>query len=133
MDEVGFRFDVPPPSLPPYGPIPLVGWKDDAEMKAISEEIAEAIDDESRLQAALAKQKSLARPIAFHSYVEKAFAVYIAPHDYSYRDLVLAVAQQVGSSHEDEAVDEPLVRLRHFVIGDSEGHIAPLIGKGVDP
>lgn len=58
---------------------------------------------------------------------KKALAVYVAPYDYSYKDLVLAVAQQLGSGHEDTAVDEPLLQLRQYVIGGDEGHIAPLI------
>ena len=40
---------------------------------------------------------------------------------------MLAVAQQVGSGHEDTAVDEPLLQLRQFVIGGDEGHVAPLL------
>jgi hypothetical protein len=127
MEEYGFTHNVEPPRAPIHAPIPLVGWKNDPEQTALAAEIGEAVGDEERLKRALEKQAALARPVPFSEYVERALAVYIAPFDYSYRDLVLAVAQQVGSSHEDEAMDEPLVRLRQVVIGGSEGHVAPLI------
>ena len=87
----------------------------------------EATGDEEKPAEVLEKLAALRRPVPFAEYVERALAVYIAPYDYSYRDLVLAVAQQVGSSHEDTAVDEPLLQLRRYVIGGNQGHVAPLI------
>ena len=40
---------------------------------------------------------------------------------------MLALAQQVGSGHEDISMDESLLLLRQVVIGGDEGHVAPLI------
>jgi hypothetical protein len=60
-------------------------------------------------------------------YTDKALAIFIRPFDYSYRDLILSVAQQCGSSHEDKAIDEPIAQMRSLVIDGIESHIAPLI------
>lgn len=38
------------------------------------------------------------------------------------------MAQQVGSSHEDPFVDEPVVQMQRLIIGGEESHIAVLIG-----
>jgi hypothetical protein len=59
--------------------------------------------------------------------VNNGLAVYIAPYDYSHRELVLAIAQQFGSSHEDDSVEEPILRLQHIYIGGETSDIAPLI------
>ena len=129
MEDYGFSYAVQPPG-PPFDkqPISMVGWRDDPHHQALTKEIEQAMGDKEKLDELLEKQAAMRRPVPFPEYVDRAQAVYIAPHDYSYRDLVLAVAQQVGSSHEDTAVDETLVQLGQFVIGRNEGHIAPLIG-----
>jgi hypothetical protein len=105
----------------------MVGWETDPEQMAIRAEIAAAGDDPERREAALAKERALARPVPFHDYVERGLAVFINPHEYSHRDLILAVSQQIGSGHEDETMEEPLVQLGQFIIGGHEGHIAPMI------
>ncbi len=128
MEELGFSYDVQPPGPPlDKQPIPMIGWRRDAEHQALTAELQEAMGDEAKLGKVLEKQAALRRAVPFPAFVEKALAVYIAPYDYSYRELVLAVAQQVGSGHEDTAVDEPLLQLRQFVIGGDEGHVAPLL------
>lgn len=129
MDEHGFTYDVQPPG-PPFEKqdIPMVGWRDDPIQQALTAELQDALGDDSKLAKVLEKQAALRRPVPFPEYVEKALAVYSAPYDYSYRDLVLAVSQQVGSGHEDTSMDEPLMQMRSFIIGGDEGHVAPLIG-----
>ena len=42
-------------------------------------------------------------------------------------DLILAVAQQCGSSHEDKDIEEPIAQMRSLVIGGVESHVAVLI------
>lgn len=129
MDEYGFAYAVQPPGAPfDKQPIPMVGWRNDPEHQVLTLEVEKALGDEAKLAEVLKKQAATRRPVPFSEYVEKALAVYIAPYDYSYRDLVLAVAQQLGSSHEDTKVEEPLLHMRQFVIGGDEGHVAPLIG-----
>lgn len=61
-------------------------------------------------------------------YLEKALAVFIAPDEYSYRELIVAVAQQIGSSHEDLAVDEGIYKLSQIEIGGQIAYTAPIIG-----
>ncbi len=128
MSEYGFAFAVQPPG-PPFErqPIPTVGWRDDPQHQALTEEVAAALGDEAKLAQVLKKQAALRRPMPFDEYVDRALAVYIAPHDYSYRDLVLAVAQQLGSSHEDTAIDVPLAQMESVRICGDLGYVAPLI------
>ena len=129
MDKYGFSYDVHPPGHPfDRQPIPMVGWRDDPAYQQLAGEVAATMGDEEKLGELLEKQASLRHPVPFREFVNCGLAVHIAPHDYSYRDLTRAVAEQIGSSHEDEAVDESIVRLRNILIGGIESHIAPLIG-----
>lgn len=128
MEEYEFSYHVQPPGLPfDKQPIPLVGWRNDPVHQALAQEVQAALGDEEKMTAVLEKQAALRRPIPFPEYVEKGLAVYIKPYDYSYRKLVLAIAQQVGSSHEDHDVNEPLVQMQNVVLGNEESHIAVLI------
>jgi hypothetical protein len=87
-----------------------IARNDDEEIRRIDEELA-----------------ALAKPISFRDWVNRGLAVFICPHDYSSRDLILAIAQQYGSSHEDDSVEEGVIHLRQFFIGGESGDIAPLI------
>lgn len=135
MDEYGFSYDVQPPGKhqggPPLKPqpLPMVGWRDDPVQKKITEELSEAINsgDETKMKAVDKKLAALARPIPFREWVNKGLAVYIKPYDYSHKDLALAIAQQLGSSHEDESVEEPIIRLQQIMIGGETSDIAPMI------
>jgi len=129
MQEYGFTYDVQPPG-PPFdkNPIPMVGWRDDLTQQAIVKELQAAEGDNEKMAAVLEKTASLRRPIPFDEYVEKGLAVWVEPYDYSYQDLVLAISQQIGSSHEDSAVEEPIIKMQHVLIGDHESHITTLIG-----
>ncbi len=128
MEELGFSYDVQPPG-PPFDkqPIPMIGWRDDPVHQQLTTEVQAAIGDERRLSQILQKQAALRHALPFREYVEKSLAVFIAPYDYSYRELTLAVAQQVGSSHEDLSVEEPLIKLQQFRLAGHQGHVAPLI------
>ena len=64
----------------------------------------------------------------FPVYVENGLAVFIKPYDYSFRDLVCAIAQQEGSGHEDPLVDEPLAQMHSVIIGNEKSHVAALMG-----
>lgn len=126
MDEYGFQYDVKPPG-PCRGPIPMVGWRDDPMHQQLCKEVANAMGNEAKTRELLQKQAALEHPVPLRQFVNEALAVYIAPHDYSYRDLTLALAQQMGSSHEDNEVDEAIIKMRSVVLGGDEGHIASLI------
>ena len=135
MDEYGFSYDIQPPGKDPSGPplkpgpVPMVGWREDPVEQNLSEAVAAAIEsgDEQAMERVDAEMAALAVPVPFREWVNKGLAVYIRPHDYSNRDLVLAIAQQFGSSHEDDSVEEPILQLQQFVIGGSRGDVAPLI------
>jgi hypothetical protein len=130
MDELGFTYDVHPPGPPgPLTiPIPLVGWRDDPDHQALTREFQQAADDKQKLAAILEKEAKLRKSMPLREYTDKALAIFIKPFDYSYRDLILSVAQQCGSSHEDKDIDEPIAQMRSLVVGGVESHIAPLIG-----
>lgn len=116
MEELGFCFEVQPPG-PPFDnqPIPLV------------EDIQNVVFDKGEKDALLQRQSAARRPIPFPEYVENALAVYIAPHAYSYGDLIRSIAQQDGSAHEDIEVDKPLAQLSQINIGGDESHLAVLM------
>lgn len=128
MEEYGFSYAVQPPG-PPFDkqPIPMVGWRDDPEHKALANALATAGGDQEKHSAALEKQAALRRPVPFREFLERGLAVYIEPHDYSYCDLVLAVAQQIGSAHEATVIDKPLLEMEATTLGTQRGHVAPLL------
>lgn len=128
MDHYGFTYEVQPPGPPlDKQSIPMVGWRDDPTQHALATELEDALGKGEKLEAVLQKQAALRRPVHFSEYVEKGLAVYIAPYDYSYQDLVRAVAQQEGSGHEDRLVDESLAQMHSVRLGNEETHIAVLI------
>lgn len=116
MDEYGFVYEVHPiPDLP--FPITMVGQlheEPEVDFSAISpEEI-------------WAHHRARAKPVRLREFIDRALAVYIRPHEFSYRDLILAVAQQIGVSHEDRTMEKALVELEQFLIGGFSGYGAPL-------
>lgn len=135
MDQYDFVHEVQPPgtsdSGPPVllSPLLMVGWRDDPVHAEITQQLSQAMESGNKEQMESVKRRlaQLARPVPFREWVNNGVAVYIAPHDYSPRDLVLAIAQQFGSSHEDDSVEEPIIRLQQIYIGGQRGDIAPLI------
>jgi len=135
MDHYGFAHYVQPPGLgsdgPPMKPqpVPMIGWRDDSVQQAIAEELTDAIEsgDSAKVRQIEHKLADLAHPVPFREWVNKGLAVYIRPYDYSYSELTRAIAQQFGSSHEDDSVDEPIVRLQQVLIAGESGDIAPPI------
>ncbi|MFQ6027478.1 MAG: hypothetical protein ACE5Q6_08305 [Dehalococcoidia bacterium] len=128
MDEYRFSYDVQPPG-PPFDkrPIPLVGTHEDPIEQALNAEFSNALGNEEKLNEALEKQAALRRPVPFREFINRGLAVLACGHEYSYNELIMVIAQQMGSSHEDENVDNRILELRNWVIGGHEGHVAPLI------
>lgn len=83
--------------------------------------------DEEKMAEIDKKLADLAKPIPFREWVNKGLAVFIKPYDYSHRELTLAIAQQFGSSHEDDSVEEPIVQLQQIIIGGETSDIATMI------
>ncbi|MBI3468213.1 MAG: hypothetical protein HY000_34850 [Planctomycetes bacterium] len=77
-----------------------------------------------------ARYRANAKPIPLREFVNCGLAVFIRPHEFSHRDLILAVAQQIGSAHEDRSVEVPLLELEHFLIGGYSGYGASLRSVG---
>ncbi len=134
MDEIGFVHEVQPPGVAGSGPplkpqpLPMVGWRDDPIHAEISESLSRAIEsgDKAKMEEIDRRLAELARPVPFRDWVNRGLAVFIAPHDYSHRELVLAISQQFGSSHEDESVEEPILRLQQIYLGGERGDLAPM-------
>jgi hypothetical protein len=129
MDEVGFTYEVQPPGPPgPLTiPIPLVGWRDDPDHQALTLEIQQAAGDRQKLAAIHERQAKLRKPMSLREYTDKALATFIKPYDYSFNDLVRSIAQQCGSSHEDESIDEPIAQMRSLVLNGVESHVAVMV------
>jgi hypothetical protein len=128
MEELGFRRYVLPPG-PPFekNPIPTIGWRRDPALQKLAEDVAAAAGDSKKLEELLEVQAALRRPMPLAEYVDKALAVTVEQRDYSYGQLVRAIAQQLGGSHEDNAVDESLAVMTQSVLGKLQGHLAPLV------
>lgn len=125
MDEHGFSYQVQPPG-PPFDKhaIPLIG--DAAQQELIEEMQSADLSNSETMDAYLQKNAALRRAVPFREYVERAEAIFIAPHHYSYGDLTLVIAQQLGSSHEDSEVDESLVQMASLLIGGHPSHLLVL-------
>jgi len=135
MDAYRFSYEVQPPGMDTSGPplkpqpLPMVGWRDDQQHLRLTADLAHALKtgDGGRLAEIERELARRARPVPFREWVERGLAVYIEPFDYSHKELVLAIAQQFGSSHEDDSVEEPILRLRQIIIGGEMGDVAPLV------
>jgi hypothetical protein len=132
MDEYGFDYLVQraaPPAGPPLkGPIPLVGWRDDPVQQELAKELEQAQGDERRLNALLTRLQSLEVALPLRRYVDEGLAAFIAPYEYSYNQLTRVIAEQSGSAHEDETMEEGLAAMHHVRIGNDHSHIVTLIG-----
>ncbi len=128
MAECGFQRVVNPPG-PPFDkrPIPIIGWRNDPQLKKLAADVEVAAGDSEKLDQLLEMQAALRRPMPIDEYVDTALAVMVEQQDFSYGQLVRAIAQQLGGSHEDQAVDDTLVVMEQSVIGKLEGHLVPLI------
>jgi hypothetical protein len=129
MDEVGFTYEVQPPGPPgPLTiPIPPGGWRDGPDYQALTLEIQQAAGDRQKLAAIHEKQAKLRKPMSLREYTDKALATFIKPYDYSFNELVRSIAQQCGSSHEDESIDEPIAQMRSLVLNGVESHLAVMV------
>jgi len=128
MDEYRFSYCVDPPPAPfDKLPIPMVGWRDDPVHQQLCARLEQATGDPEALATVLEAQAPMRRSVPLREYVDRALAVYIAPREYSYKQLTLTIAQKMGSGHEDAAVPESVVRMQAVTIGGHGGHIAPLL------
>jgi hypothetical protein len=132
MDDFGFIYEVNPPTDTPlpHEPIPTVGWQDEPAEKQFAKELSEAIGDEQKLAEVLAKRVLQRRPLPLREFVDRALAVHIAPYDYSFKELTLAVAQQMGSSHEDDTIEEPLAKMFNIYFFGNPSYAAILVDFG---
>jgi hypothetical protein len=128
MEKFGFSYEVQP-SGPPFEnrPIDMVGDMNGPVYRQLGEEIRTAGSDEEKLRKLIKKQAQLRRPVPFKEYVNNALAVYIRPKEYSYAELVRAIAQQMGGSHEAGSVDQTLAQMTNLKIGGVESHIVTLV------
>lgn len=125
MDEYGFSYEVQPPG-PPFDKQPIA-MVDDPVYNELSDEITEAAGNPERLNDLLNKQAALRRPVPFREFVARGLAVYVAPQRISYQQLTRAIAEKMGSSHEDADYDEDIAKLRFVELGGVKSYLPPLI------
>lgn len=113
------------PQPPTFGPVAMVG--DIAKYGSL--DLSTMSDAE--LEDLAARERARAKPVPLASFVEAGLAVYIDPYEISYKDLILTVAQQSGTAHEDDHLDAAIVELERILIGGYSGHEAPLRGLGM--
>lgn len=75
-----------------------------------------------------AYHRSRGKSYSLREFVARGLAVYVLGHPYSYFDLIRTLAEQSGLGHEDPTIDKNMLELESFIIGDYQGHAAPLRG-----
>lgn len=80
--------------------------------------------------AIMAWWRTQQKPIPLRRFVDSGFAVFIEGRTFTNKELILAVAQQLGSSHEDPTVDRHLAELETYIIGGFSGYGATLRSLG---
>jgi hypothetical protein len=109
MEHYGFAYEVQPHKAPPLNSMPIA-MKGDIRSAPSIYEPDEKIDDDL-LKRAMDEQAAKVHAIPLRQFVKRGLAVYSRPHEYSYQDLVLELAQRLGSSHEDITFDEQITVL----------------------
>jgi hypothetical protein len=60
-------------------------------------------------------------------YVDEGLAVFVRPYDYSFCDLTRAIAEQSGTSHEDDSIEEGVAAMKAIRLGGEHSHIVALL------
>lgn len=126
MDAYKFTYDVQPPEIGifPYRLfIPMVGQSALEETEEEEVVLRDTLKPEELARA----REAAAWPVPLREFVDYGLAVSFAPDEYSYRDLVLMVAQQFGSSHEDPKLKWSIADLRAARDGEHSAAIGPLL------
>ena len=127
MDAYKFTYDVHPPEMgifPYRQSIPMVGQSADPHTR---EEAEAGLWNTLKPEELARIREAAARPVPLHEFVDFGLAVSIAPDEYSYCRLALAVAQQFGSGHEDPKLDWSIADLRAIRTGEHSAAIGPLL------
>lgn len=89
----------------------MTGWRDDPEYlqaySGLSNPPALATDLVRELHSAMPPGP----PVMFDDYLDRGCAIGNEHGEYSYKELILAVSQQIGSGHEDATVERLLATL----------------------
>ncbi|MDO8490039.1 MAG: hypothetical protein Q7S47_01315 [bacterium] len=124
MDQNGFKYEIKPQGK---NPISLVNWqKDTLFEKSIYEPVGELLKKGKfeKAEKIISKHR---KPIPLRQYVKHGLAVFIAPDDVSYHDLIKMIAEKEGLSHEDKDINTIASRLKNIKLGGEESHVASLI------
>lgn len=113
MDDYGVEYVVEP--MPDF-PFPITMVEDFLNPPAIDRK-GLSINQISE------RHRPDARPVPLRDFIDDALAVWIRPHAFSYRELILAVAQESG---EKEIVEESPPDLEQFVHSGFSGYAAPM-------
>ncbi len=53
--------------------------------------------------------------------------MFVRPYDYSFCKLVRAIAEQSGTAHEDDSIEEGVAAMKQVIIGNDHSHIVVLV------
>lgn len=83
----------------------MIGWREDPEYKRAYQTMLNPPVEANALIESLHKIMPPGNPVMFKDWIKHAVAIGNEYGEYSYKELILSLAQQMGCSHEDEAVD----------------------------
>ncbi len=106
LDHFGLRYQIRPPDDLPF-PIALKGRPDPLEGVDLTQKTVEEV---------FALYREVAAPVSLRDLVDRGFACSVGPDEFTYKEPILAVAQQIGSAHEDEKVDEANLHMEDITI-----------------
>ena len=89
----------------------MIGWRSDPEYVQAYAKLSSPPAQVGELLRALNQLLPPGQPVLFDDYLDRALAIGNEDGEYSYKELILAVSQQIGSSHEDATVDDLLAKL----------------------
>lgn len=100
------------------------GWQEDPKYKQELIKLPLLSYDYAELIKLLHSRMPPEKPLDYEQYISEVVGVANEYGEYTYKELILAVAQQIGSGHEDETVEELLHYVAHF---DQSNCVEPII------
>lgn len=121
LDDYGLRALVHPVPRFPF-PCTMVG---DIQKHGVDVEAVLGLP-EADVERLIVEQRSKAKPIPLRQWVRQGLAVYNKGREFSYEELVLVVAHQMGGAHEDVTVEKAVLELEPLSIEGYSGLANPL-------
>ncbi len=116
MDESQFEYRVAPYQSDSLGVIPIVRVDQLDQYDAVLDRATKAQrkDNAEEFKKAIEERERLVRDVPLREFIEHTVAAVILGSTWTWKDLILNVAQQMGSAHEDDSVVPELEKARTF-------------------